>query len=159
MNYSFKTILTELGELTLISCRNKLIRIYFPQQEINSVYLTNSTANTEPVLLNATEQLEEYLKGKRRTFALDLNPEGTLFQKKVWEELLLIPYGDTISYQELALRTGSINKARAVGYANSRNPLPIIIPCHRVINKNGRLGGYAGGRQIKQKLLELERTR
>jgi methylated-DNA-[protein]-cysteine S-methyltransferase len=159
MNYSFKTILTDLGELTLISCSNKLIRIYFPQQEINSVYLTNSAANTDPVLLNATEQLEEYLKGKRRTFALDLNPEGTFFQKKVWEELLLIPYGDTISYQELALRAGSINKARAVGYANSRNPLPIIIPCHRVINKNGRLGGYAGGRQIKQKLLELERTR
>jgi len=97
MNYSLTTITTGFGELTLISRSNKLIRIYFPQQNINSVYLANSAANTDPVLLNAAEQLEEYLKGIRSTFALDLNPEGTLFQKKVWQELLFIPYGETIS--------------------------------------------------------------
>jgi methylated-DNA-[protein]-cysteine S-methyltransferase len=102
-------------------------------------------------------QLEEYFEGKRRGFDLPLAPEGTAFQQRVWRALLDIPYGDTISYGELALRIGNKAASRAVGLANGSNPLPIVIPCHRVIGSNGKLTGYGGGLPIKQQLLTLER--
>jgi methylated-DNA-[protein]-cysteine S-methyltransferase len=102
-------------------------------------------------------QLTEYFDGRRRVFELTLAPDGTPFQLRVWNALLDIPYGETISYGELATRIGDRSAARAVGLANGSNPLPIVIPCHRVIGSNGKLTGYGGGLPIKQQLLTLER--
>jgi len=101
-------------------------------------------------------QLREYFDGRRRVFELPLKPEGTPFQLRVWNALLEIPYGETISYGELAARIGDRSASRAVGLANGSNPLPIVIPCHRVIGSNGKLTGYGGGLPIKERLLTLE---
>jgi methylated-DNA-[protein]-cysteine S-methyltransferase len=105
---------------------------------------------------NVFTQLTEYFNRQRKEFDLKLEILGTEFQKKVWNELLKIPYGETISYGELANRMGDKNFMRAVAAANGANPIPIIIPCHRVIGADGRLTGYGGGLDVKQKLLELE---
>jgi methylated-DNA-[protein]-cysteine S-methyltransferase len=106
---------------------------------------------------DALAQLDEYFRGARRVFTVKLSPAGTAFQLRVWRALLEIPYGETTSYGELARRLGQPNASRAVGLANGSNPLPIIIPCHRVIGANGSLTGYGGGLPIKQSLLALER--
>jgi methylated-DNA-[protein]-cysteine S-methyltransferase len=108
-------------------------------------------------LSETIRQLNAYFAGKLESFDLSLAPEGTPFQQKVWNELLAIPYGETISYGELARRIGNANASRAVGLANGSNPIPIVIPCHRVIGSNGKLTGYGGGLDIKGKLLALER--
>lgn len=104
----------------------------------------------------AKQQLTEYFSGKRRIFDLPLEAEGTEFQKRVWAELLRIPYGATWTYGELAVRIGQPNASRAVGLANGKNPLSIIVPCHRVIGANGKLVGYGGGLPRKQALLSHE---
>lgn len=108
-------------------------------------------------LLQATEaQLHEYFDGKRRTFDLPLAPHGTDFQREVWQALARIPYGTTISYADLAQRVGKPTATRAVGAANGRNPLPIVLPCHRVIGADGTLTGFGGGLPVKELLLRLE---
>jgi methylated-DNA-[protein]-cysteine S-methyltransferase len=104
----------------------------------------------------AIRQLGEYFAGERRGFDLPLAPRGTEFQRRVWRALTEIPYGKTISYGELARRIGNASASRAVGLANGANPLPIIVPCHRVIGANGSLTGFGGGLPIKRKLLALE---
>jgi len=104
----------------------------------------------------AREQLAAYFAGDRQTFDLPLRPRGTAFQLRVWRELCNIPYGATISYAELARRVGRPGAARAVGAANGRNPLPIVVPCHRVIGADGTLTGYGGGLECKRRLLEHE---
>ena len=104
----------------------------------------------------AIEQLREYFAGERKTFSLTLSPAGTEFQRAVWSELRNIPYGETISYKELAERIGKPKAVRAVGAANGANPIPIIIPCHRVIGNDGSLTGFGGGLPLKKRLLELE---
>jgi len=109
-----------------------------------------------PLLKECVRQLDEYFSGKRNFFSLDFDMQGTDFQKKVWMELLKIPFGKTISYLELARRLGDEKVIRAAGSANGKNPVAIIIPCHRVIGSNGDLVGYAGGLQRKQWLLEFE---
>ena len=110
--------------------------------------------------LGMTEaQLSEYFSGKRQTFDIPLNLKGTEFQLAVWNELLRIPYGDTITYAELARRIGRPSAIRAVGAANGANPIPVIVPCHRVIGSNGTLTGYGGGIERKQWLLALEGRR
>ena len=106
---------------------------------------------------DAARQLTEYFGGQRRNFEMPLAPEGTSFQQTVWKALLDIPYGETTSYGELALRIGNPKAVRAVGLANGSNPISIIIPCHRVIGSNGTLVGYGGGLPVKQALLALER--
>ncbi len=103
------------------------------------------------------QQLTEFFAGKRKTFDLPLAPKGTDFQKRVWEELVRIPYGQTISYAELARRVGSTGAARAVGRANATNPIPIVVPCHRVIGADGSLTGYALGVEMKRSLLDFEK--
>ena len=103
------------------------------------------------------EQLQDYFTGGLQQFELSLAPEGTPFQLQVWRELERIPYGETISYKQLAQRIGNPNACRAVGLANGANPISIIVPCHRVIGANGKLTGYGGGLTIKEKLLSLER--
>lgn len=110
-----------------------------------------------PLLEQARRELDEYFSGTRREFDLPLSLHGTPFQKSVWRELLRIPYGQTATYGELAERIGNPKACRAVGMANNRNPIVIIVPCHRVIGADGSLTGYAGGLDVKQKLLELER--
>lgn len=107
-------------------------------------------------LRQASQQLSEYFAGERKQFALPLAPEGTPFQQQVWTALLSIPYGETISYLELARRVGNAKAMRAVGAANGRNPISIVVPCHRVIGADGSLTGYAGGLERKRALLGLE---
>lgn len=107
-------------------------------------------------LSRAARQIEEYFAGARRVFRLPLDPEGNPFQQRVWSALRKIPYGETWSYGQLAERIGRPGAARAVGSANARNPLPIVVPCHRVIGANGKLTGYYGGLHLKAFLLELE---
>jgi methylated-DNA-[protein]-cysteine S-methyltransferase len=114
--------------------------------------------NETALLREAIKQLEEYFEGKRKSFDLPLNLEGTEFQKKVWNALKEIPYGETRSYGEIAKVIGNEKAARAVGMANNRNPISIIIPCHRVIGASGKLVGYGGGLHIKEKLLEVEKN-
>lgn len=112
-----------------------------------------------PLLSEAQRQLCEYFAGERREFSLPLNPRGTEFQKRVWRALETIPYGETRCYQQIAEAIGQPRATRAVGMANNRNPLPILIPCHRVIGKDGSLTGYGGGLDIKKALLSLETGR
>ncbi|HHU28423.1 TPA: methylated-DNA--[protein]-cysteine S-methyltransferase [bacterium] len=102
------------------------------------------------------DQLDDYFKGKRKEFDIKIKLKGTSFQQKVWEELVRIPYGSTLSYKDIATKIGNMKASRAVGRANNKNPIPIIVPCHRVIGKNGKLVGYAMGLEIKQMLLDLE---
>jgi len=109
-----------------------------------------------PLLKSAAQQLFAYLEGSLHQFSLPLAPEGTDFMQRVWEALAKVPYGETVSYKELAISAGSPKAARAAGMANNRNPLPIFIPCHRVIGANGKLVGYRGGLELKQKLLQIE---
>jgi methylated-DNA-[protein]-cysteine S-methyltransferase len=116
-----------------------------------------ATTSTIPeVLADAVSQLNEYFKGERKTFSLKLNPEGTDFQKRVWGALLTIPFGKTTSYLQLSKDLGDVKAIRAVASANGRNPLWIVVPCHRVIGTDGSLTGYSGGLQRKQWLLEHE---
>lgn len=109
-----------------------------------------------PLLKEAKAQLDAYFAGRLKAFGLPLAPAGTEFQMKVWNALCTIPYGETITYGQLAERIGNANASRAVGMANSRNPLPVFIPCHRVVGTGGKLTGYTGGLDIKVKLLQLE---
>jgi methylated-DNA-[protein]-cysteine S-methyltransferase len=130
---------------------------------ITGLYFENATVPLElehgetPLLLEAFRQLGAYLAGARRGFDLPLRPFGTAFQTKCWAALREIPYGKTISYGELARRLGNPKAGRAAGMANNRNPIPIFIPCHRVIGADGSPKGYAGGLDVKEKLLRLEK--
>jgi methylated-DNA-[protein]-cysteine S-methyltransferase len=110
----------------------------------------------DPVLADATEQLRAYFAGERTTFELPLDMHGNPFERRVWDELKQIPYGETVSYGEIAQRIGAPGAARAVGLANGRNPIAIIVPCHRVIGANGKLVGFGGGLPMKRALLDLE---
>lgn len=119
--------------------------------------LQGRIASGNPVLAEVVRQLQFYFSGRLRRFDLPLKPDGTQFQLEVWHELEKIPYGETISYGALACRIGKPNAARAVGAANHSNPIPIVIPCHRVIGSDGKMVGYGGGLPIKEALLKLER--
>ena len=113
-------------------------------------------SSASEILAKAVEQLEEYFDGKRKDFDLPLKQSGTPFQQKVWDYLSTIPYGKTVSYKDEAIAIGSPKGCRAVGAANGKNNIAIIVPCHRVVNEGGKLGGYAYGTDIKRLLLELE---
>ena len=139
-----------LGPLTLTEADGALARLDFGGEE--------GSAWT-PLLRQAAAQLEEYFAGSRTAFDLPLAPKGTDFQRRVWDALREIPYGQTRSYGELAAALGNSKASRAVGMANNKNPLPIFIPCHRVIGSNGALTGYAWGMDIKARLLQLEGIR
>ena len=150
-----------MGKLTIAATASGIAAIGFGTEDFNSLAtklkLTLSNTST-PLLENCVKQLEEYFAGKRRCFSLPMNLVGTEFQQKVWHALMSIPYGETISYKEESQRVGNEKAIRAVAQANGANPLPIVIPCHRVINANGNLGGYSSGVDKKQFLLNLERT-
>ncbi len=138
---------TQVGFLTVRCDDSFIISVSFEKID---------AADKHPLLKKAFLQLEEYFEGKRREFALPIRQEGTPFQKKVWEELKKIPYGKTVSYEYIAEKVGNKKACRAVGMANNKNALCIIVPCHRVVGKNGKLTGYAFGNEIKEKLLSLE---
>lgn len=123
---------------------------------LRSEVLNNLTQTPSAVSRKAVKQLDEYFKGERKLFDFPLSPHGTDFQKRVWKELLKIPYSEIRSYKDIAAFLGNPNAARAIGGANNKNPIPIIIPCHRIIGKNGRLIGYRDGLDIKKFLLNLE---
>ena len=150
-----------MGKLTIAATASGIAAIGFGTEDFNSLAtklkLTLSNTST-PLLENCVKQLEEYFTGKRRSFSLPMHLVGTEFQQKVWHALMSIPYGETISYKEESQRVGNEKAIRAVAQANGANPLPIVIPCHRVINANGNLGGYSSGVDKKQFLLNLERT-
>jgi len=112
--------------------------------------------NSQPVLIEAARQLSEYFAGHRKVFDLPLAPGGTAFQQSVWKALAAIPFGDLRSYRDIAEEIGKPNAVRAVGSANGRNPIPIVVPCHRVIGSDGSLTGFAGGLDMKRALLALE---
>ena len=134
-----------------------LTRADFVEQSSESEHFQSGSISNYSTLLNdACRQLDEYFEGRRQKFDLALKPYGTNFQRSAWESLLQIPYGETRSYTQQAESIHNSKAIRAIGNANSRNPIPIIIPCHRVIGKNGSLTGYAGGLDRKTKLLALE---
>lgn len=146
---------TVLGPIHIAEEDGVITRLDF-YTDTDKEALNREEMQETPLLRQAYAQLEEYLAGERRTFALPLAPKGTPFQKRVWQALLEIPYGQTTSYGEIAKKAGSPKGARAVGMANNKNPIAIIIPCHRVIGKNGALVGYGGGLDKKQVLLKIE---
>jgi len=145
-----------LGKLTLESDGKALTRIRLPEEEWEADPKVRRVRKPD-FFKDAAVQLGAYFRGEGKEFDLELNPLGTPFQKKVWDLMREIPSGQTITYGELAVRTGNPKASRAVGAANGKNPIPIIIPCHRVIGSNGKLTGYAGGLEAKKKLLEIEK--
>lgn len=142
---------TPLGEMALSSDGTALTRLYLPGRP-----MSRQASRSTPLLEEGRRQLLEYLRGERKAFDLPLAPEGTPFQRRVWAALGEIPWGQTRSYQEIALAADCPQGFRAVGMANNRNPLPIFIPCHRVVGANGSLTGYTGGLELKRALLALE---
>lgn len=156
MSFCYAHFESPVGKLLLVSNESEICKISFPsngaQVEADPGWLENSSTLDE-----CARQLRAYFAAELEAFDLPLRPQGTPFQKQVWAELRKIPYGDTISYGELARRIGNPKASRAVGLANGSNPIPIVVPCHRVIGSNGKLTGYGGGLHIKEKLLALER--
>jgi methylated-DNA-[protein]-cysteine S-methyltransferase len=147
------TMPSPLGELLLTSDGKALTGLHLSPHE----RAVPATHGADDVLDEARAQLDEYFTGARTQFELPLAPDGTPFQLSVWQGLRDIPYAETISYGELARRIGRPGAARAVGLANGRNPIAIVVPCHRVIGADGSLTGYGGGLERKQVLLDLER--
>jgi len=155
--YSYKQTASPLGELTLVARGKGLAAILWQNDDPKRVRLGSSVENPRhPVLLETERQLADYFVGTRSAFDVVLDPVGTDFQKDVWTALLTIPFGETRSYAQIARQIGRPAAFRAVGAANGRNPLSIIIPCHRAIGSNGALTGFAGGLDAKRFLLTLE---
>ncbi|HPE76492.1 MAG TPA: methylated-DNA--[protein]-cysteine S-methyltransferase [Draconibacterium sp.] len=151
MENIFKTTIeTPVGYLELTSDQHFLLSVSFAE---NNGMMTDIQPD---ILKESVQQITEFFEGTRKEFDLKLKPAGTDFQLKVWEEVKKVPFGKTVSYLDIAIKTGSKNNTRAVGLANGKNPIPIIIPCHRIIGTNGKLTGYAGGLERKKWLLQHE---
>lgn len=154
MNY-YTTVDSQIGTITLIADDEALVEVRFPKEGWR---VDEAVPDADhPVLRQAAQELTEYFAGTRTDFDVPLDPRGTAFQLAAWAALRTIPYGETVSYGEQAKRLGDVGKARAVGAANGRNPLPIIVPCHRVIGSNGHLTGFGGGIESKAWLLDHEK--
>ncbi|MBC7740881.1 MAG: methylated-DNA--[protein]-cysteine S-methyltransferase [Bdellovibrionaceae bacterium] len=149
---------TILGSLYLVASSAGLQGVYWSKQSVP--LLKNLKGSTKPIknVALAAQELSEYLKGDRKSFKVPLDLVGTDFQKKVWQKLAEIPYGETRSYKDIAKAVKNVNAFRAVGTANGKNPVCVFIPCHRVIAADGTLGGYSGGLDKKVKLLKIERS-
>jgi methylated-DNA-[protein]-cysteine S-methyltransferase len=152
----FTFVESPVGRLLLAGTGNSLSRLHFSQGS-KARDADPSWVESPGSFADASRQIDDYFNGRLRRFQLPLQPEGTPFQLAVWNELMNIPYGATITYGELAKRLGNPAASRAVGLANASNPIAIIQPCHRVIGANGKLTGFGGGLDVKQKLLDLER--
>ncbi|MEM6885499.1 MAG: methylated-DNA--[protein]-cysteine S-methyltransferase [Verrucomicrobiota bacterium] len=149
-----------VGDLTLIASAAGLHALLWNDDWLSKEFITAISrlprTPGHPVITRVADQLNEYFQGSRTAFDIPLCPDGTEFQLQAWQELTRIPYGKTISYQDQAIALGDPNKVRAIGGANGRNPISIIVPCHRVIAKNGKLQGFGGGLKIKEFLLRHE---
>jgi methylated-DNA-[protein]-cysteine S-methyltransferase len=157
MSYFYKTMKSPVGELKLVASDKGLAAILWENDNPRRVRLAPvSEDKKHPVLLETERQLNDYFSGKRKSFSLKLDFLGTEFQKKVWAALLTIPFGETRSYAQIAKQIKSPKAVRAVGAANGKNPISIIAPCHRVIGSTGKLTGFAGGLEVKARLLALE---
>jgi len=158
MSYAFKIIPSPVGELKLIASDKGLLAILWKNDNPVRVKVGTLVQHQDhPILLETERQLQEYFAGRRKCFSLQLDLKGTKFQNSVWQALLGIPFGETRSYGQLARQLGNPRAMRAVGAANGRNPISIVVPCHRVIGASGKLTGFAGGLETKAHLLELER--
>jgi methylated-DNA-[protein]-cysteine S-methyltransferase len=145
------TVDTPVGTLTLVGTVDGLREIHWPDDPQSS-----APPGSTPVLDQAAQELSDYFAGRRRSFEVPLDLLGTPFQLRHWASLSAIPYGTTTTYGELAERQGNPRRARAIGAANGRNPVPIVLPCHRVVGADGSLTGFGGGLEVKQFLLDLE---
>ena len=148
----FHQVSTDLGQFGLVASETELTHLFFDGETPRF----DTTEQATPLLRQAAAELQQYLFGKRQQFTVPLDPAGTEFFRRAWQALIAIPYGETRSYQQIAAMVGNAKACRAVGLANNRSPLPIFIPCHRVIGANQKLTGYRGGLPLKQTLLELE---
>jgi len=146
---------SEIGLLEIVGTEIGLTSVEFLEREAGADY--SNPSEVLPVVARCVNQLDEYFQARRKVFELVLAPEGTDFQKRVWAQLLEIPYGETFSYMDIARAIGNEKSIRAVGAANGANPLTIIVPCHRVIGSDGKLTGYGGGLWRKEWLLNHER--
>jgi methylated-DNA-[protein]-cysteine S-methyltransferase len=154
---SYKEMESPVGKLKLVANANALVAILWERERPNRIKLAMLQSDPQqPILLEAERQLEEYFAGTRNEFNLPLEPAGTEFQKKVWRALREIPFGQTRSYLDLAKSIGSGKAVRSIGAANGKNPLSIVVPCHRVVGADGALTGFAGGLEVKAKLLAHE---
>lgn len=157
VNAVYKRMRSPVGELTLVATELGLAAVLWENDDTARVRVKAMAEDRRhPVLREAERQLKDYFAGRRTAFALELDFDGTPFQKKVWNALLTIPFGETRSYAEIARTIGKPKAMRAVGAANGRNPISIVAPCHRVIGSNGTLTGFAGGLKAKETLLRLE---
>jgi methylated-DNA-[protein]-cysteine S-methyltransferase len=159
MNLVRTIVDSPIGPLTVVADDDAaaVVEIRFPGAASPDVEVLPPD-DAHPVLAQAARELGEYFAGERTTFDVALAPRGTPFQRAAWEALRTIPYGETVSYGEQARRLGDVNKSRAVGAANARNPIPIIVPCHRVVGSDGSLTGFGGGLGTKAWLLDHERS-
>ena len=158
MKLAFMEMPSPVGILKLVATENALVAVLWENENPKRVRLAELIEQVNhPILLETQKQLREYFAGTRQQFDLPLDFEGTVFQKKVWQALLGIPFGETRSYRDIAEQVGNIKAVRAVGAANGKNPISIIAPCHRVVGANGKLVGFAGGLDNKEILLGLEK--
>ncbi len=157
MKLAYKVIDSPVGRLKLVASDTTLVAILWENDRPRRVPLAEQVVQDEhPVLMQTEQQLREYFSGDRQSFSIPLEMRGTPFQNAVWDALLAIPFGETRSYRQLANQLGVPTATRAVGAANGRNPISIVVPCHRVVGSSGRLTGFAGGLDAKAYLLELE---
>jgi methylated-DNA-[protein]-cysteine S-methyltransferase len=157
VSLSSKIIPSPVGRLRLLASDEGLAAILWDNDRPLPVHLAELVENpAHPTLICAEKELNEYFSHKRTAFSVTLDMQGTYFQKQVWNALLGIPFGETRSYGQIANQLGNPKATRAVGAANGQNPIPIIVPCHRVIGANGKLTGFGGGLEIKDQLLSLE---
>ena len=158
MAFHFKMMSSPVGQLKLVASEKGLAAILWENDEEERVTIGRDAIEDEahPLLLETERQLNDFFAGKRTSFSLPLDFTGTEFQKKVWNALLTIPFGETRSYAQIARQIGNDDAVRAVGAANGKNPISIVAPCHRVIGASGKLTGFAGGLENKAFLLDLE---
>jgi methylated-DNA-[protein]-cysteine S-methyltransferase len=160
LDYYSKTINSPVGKLKLFASNEALVGILWEREKPNRTHIESSTEkNDHPILVETEKQLSEYFSGERKQFDIKLDFFGTNFQKQVWQALLTIPYGETRSYGQIAMQLNNPKSVRAVGAANGKNPISIIVPCHRVIGATGSLTGFAGGMENKELLLRLENSK
>ena len=153
IQYEMKSV---IGPLYIVASKDSLQGVFFKKQRPVLLKSLGSSKPEEKIVCETVKQLEEYFAGKRKQFDLAFDPEGTPFQKEVWRQLYKIPFGKTVAYKDIAVKIKNPKAVRAVGSANGKNRICIIIPCHRVIAADGSIGGYAGGLKIKRQLLKLE---